>query len=98
MSKAVEELFSTIVDRKKTAPPNSYTAQLFGAGRTEIVRKVGEEAIEVIIAAQSESEARLVSESADLIYHLLVLLAERGVAWHAVEAELARRRGISVTR
>ncbi len=98
MSEPLQELFATIVERKATAPPNSYTAQLFGAGRSEIVKKVGEEAIEVIVAAQSESDGRLISESADLIYHLLVLLAERGVSWLAVEAELARRRGTSATR
>ncbi len=95
MSEVLDELYATITARKTNPPPNSYTAQLFERGLTEIVKKVGEEAIEVIVAAQSESDARLASESADLIYHLLVLLAARQVEWRAVEAELARRRAPS---
>ena len=61
-------------------------------GRVEIAKKVGEEAIEVILAAEMQSDERLVEESADLLYYLLVLRADRGVLWAAVEAELARRR------
>ncbi len=93
MSQVLNELYQTIRARRTNAPPGSYTAQLFARGLTEISKKVGEEAIEVIVAAQSESDARLASESADLIYHLLVLLAARRVEWGAVEAELAQRRG-----
>ncbi len=92
MSEVLDELYTTIAARKTNPPPNSYTAQLFAQGLTEISKKVGEEAIEVIVAAQSESDTRLASESADLIYHLLVLLAARNVEWRAVEVELARRR------
>lgn len=88
----LDELFCTINSRKQDPPPGSYTAKLFASGRNEIVKKLGEEAIEVIVAAQSESDIRLVSESADLIYHLLVLLADRGVDWQDVQTELARRR------
>ncbi len=93
MSEVLDELYATIAARKTNPPPHSYTAQLFTQGLTEISKKVGEEAIEVIVAAQSESDARLASESADLLYHLLVLLAARNVEWRSVEAELARRRG-----
>jgi phosphoribosyl-ATP pyrophosphohydrolase len=64
---------------------------LFAAGENEIVKKVGEEAIEVIVAAKGQGDERVVSEVADLIYHTLVLLAARGIAWRAVEDELARR-------
>ncbi len=93
MSDVLQELFTTINSRKTNAPANSYTARLFAAGPVEIAKKVGEEAIEVIVAAQSESDERLIYESADLLYHLLVLLANRNVEWSAVESELARRRG-----
>ena len=92
MSETLNELYQTILSRKKNPPPNSYTAKLFAAGDVEIAKKVGEEAIEVIVASYKESDERLASESADLIYHLLVLLAARNVEWRAVEQELARRR------
>ncbi len=92
MSEVLQELYATIRSRKSNPPPGSYTARLFAAGQEEIMKKVGEEAIEVIVAAASQTDERLVSESADLLYHLLVLLAQRDVEWSAVEAELAKRR------
>ncbi|GIL16045.1 MAG: phosphoribosyl-ATP pyrophosphatase [Chloroflexota bacterium] len=92
MSETLNELFATIKARKENPPPNSYTAKLFAAGAVEIAKKVGEEAIEVIVASYKESDERLASESADLIYHLLVLLAARQVEWGAVEQELAKRK------
>ena len=88
----VTELEQVVLDRKATPRQGSYTCYLFAEGLEEIAKKVGEEAIEVIVAATSQDDGRLAAESADLIYHLLVLLAERGVPWAAVEAELARRR------
>ena len=91
MSNVLDQLFATIESRRTNAPTDSYTAKLFAAGENEIVKKVGEEAIEVIVAAKGQSDERIVSEMADLIYHSLVLLASRGIAWRAVEAELARR-------
>ena len=91
MSDTLDKLFATIESRKTNAPPDSYTAKLFAAGENEIVKKVGEEAIEVIVAAKGQTDERVVSETADLIYHAMVLLAARGIAWSAVEAELARR-------
>ncbi len=93
MSAVVQELYVTIQSRKLNLPAGSYTARLFAAGPVEIAKKVGEEAIEVILAAQRESSERVAYESADLIYHLLVLLASREVEWDAVEKELERRRG-----
>lgn len=92
MSAVVNELYQTIVARKTNPPPNSYTAKLFAAGDVEIAKKVGEEAIEVIVASYKEGAERLASESADLIYHVLVLLAARNVEWSAVEKELERRK------
>jgi phosphoribosyl-ATP pyrophosphohydrolase/phosphoribosyl-AMP cyclohydrolase len=86
-------LEAVIHDRQAHPRPGSYTCQLLDAGQPRILRKVGEEAVEVIIAAQSEGDERLVSELADLAYHTLVLLAARGLSWANVEAELARRFG-----
>jgi phosphoribosyl-ATP pyrophosphohydrolase len=92
MTDTIHELYQLILSRKTNPPPNSYTAKLFAAGDVEIAKKVGEEAIEVIVASYKESDERLASESADLVYHLLVLLAARNVEWSAVEAELERRK------
>ncbi len=91
MSDVLDQLFATIQARKTNPPSGSYTAKLFEAGENEIVKKVGEEAIEVIVAAKGQGDDRVVSEMADLVYHAMVLLAARGIAWHAVEDELARR-------
>lgn len=92
MTNTLQDLYNLILSRKTDPPPNSYTAKLFAAGDVEIAKKVGEEAIEVIVASYKESDARLASESADLIYHLLVLLAARNVEWSAVEQELEQRK------
>ena len=92
MSDILDQLYATIVSRKQNPPPESYTAKLFAAGENEIVKKVGEEAIEVIVAAKGQSDERIVSEVADLIYHTMVLLASRGIEWRAVEEELSRRK------
>jgi len=88
----LHELFATILDRQADPRPGSYTARLLAAGEDAILRKVGEEALEVILAAKGEGDERLVAESADLLYHLLVLLAARGLSLAGVEAELVRRR------
>jgi phosphoribosyl-ATP pyrophosphohydrolase len=92
MSDVLDQLYATIVSRRTNAPPDSYTAKLFAAGENEIVKKLGEEAIEVIVAAKGQGDERVVSEVADLVYHSLVLLASRGIAWRAVEDELSRRK------
>jgi phosphoribosyl-ATP pyrophosphohydrolase/phosphoribosyl-AMP cyclohydrolase len=84
-------LETVILDRQANPQPGSYTCQLLDGGEGVILKKVGEEAIEVIVAAQDEGDERLVSELADLTYHALVLLASRGLSWSDVEAELARR-------
>ncbi|GAG37978.1 unnamed protein product, partial [marine sediment metagenome] len=78
-------LEAVIQDRKENPRPGSYTCQLFDGGLPRISRKVGEEAVETIVAAQSEGDERLVSELADLTYHALVLLAARELSWADVE-------------
>ena len=72
-------------------PEGSYTAFLFEKGENEILKKIGEEAVEIIIAAKGEGNDRVLYESADLIYHLLVFLAARDLQWEQVEAELVKR-------
>ena len=90
----LEELWSIVRSRDVERPSGSYTVRLLEAGLPLIARKVGEEAVEVVVAALAEDEDRLVSEVADLLYHLTVLLYARGVEWRRVFEELeARRRG-----
>ena len=84
-------LWRTISERALERPEGSYTTKLLDEGTAAVARKVGEEAVEVVTASLAESDERLVSESADLIYHLYVLLASRGVDLASVEDELARR-------
>ncbi|HXN00660.1 MAG TPA: bifunctional phosphoribosyl-AMP cyclohydrolase/phosphoribosyl-ATP diphosphatase HisIE [Candidatus Dormibacteraeota bacterium] len=88
----LDQLQATIHDRNLSRPASSYTAQLLQAGRAQILRKVGEEAIEVIVAADHESDVALTREIADLWYHAMVLLEERGLDATAVLRELANRR------
>ena len=87
----IDTLFAVIEERKVNLPAGSYTAQLFEKGENEVLKKLGEEAIEVIIAAKGEGDERVIYEMADWIYHALVLLSMRGQRWEEVEAELARR-------
>lgn len=88
----LDQLESTIGDRKTTRPAGSYTARLFDGGRPAILRKLGEEAIEVLVAAEHESDDALTHEVADLWFHSLVLLGERDLSAGAVLRELAGRR------
>jgi phosphoribosyl-ATP pyrophosphohydrolase len=87
----LDELFQIIEDRKKQQPSGSYTYQLMAAGENKILRKIGEETLEVIFAAKDEGDQRLVEESADLIYHLWVLLSYKGLNLDQVKEELASR-------
>ncbi|WP_419722543.1 phosphoribosyl-ATP diphosphatase [Sphingopyxis witflariensis] len=73
----------------------SYVASLAAKGRGKIAQKFGEEAVETLIAAMSEDDPALIGEASDLIFHLTVLLAERGIAWADVAAEIDRRHGTS---
>ena len=88
---AVGALARTIASRKRNPVEGSYTAKLFAGGVDRIGKKIGEEATEVVIAAKNADRAELVWETADLLYHTLVLLAERGVSLDEVGAELSRR-------
>ena len=91
MSGFIVDLFSIIEDRKQTLPEGSYTTSLFQDGEDRIIQKVGEESIEVILAAKGQGEERLVSEMADLTYHCLVLLAYKGLSPEDIVEELKRR-------
>jgi phosphoribosyl-ATP pyrophosphohydrolase/phosphoribosyl-AMP cyclohydrolase len=88
---AVIALSRTIADRKAHPPEGSYTAKLFAGGVDRIGNKIGEEATEVVIAAKNDDLSELVWETSDLLYHTLVLLAERGVSLDDIGTELARR-------
>ncbi len=91
MSDILNVLYATIIERKRNPKSESYTNSLFSAGGDEIVKKVGEEAIEVIIAAKGQTDQRVVEETADLLYHLWVMLAWRGVSPEQVMTELEKR-------
>ncbi|HSV28665.1 MAG TPA: phosphoribosyl-ATP diphosphatase [Candidatus Omnitrophota bacterium] len=91
----LDTLFAVIRSRQGADPETSYTAKLFAKGRKKIAQKVGEEGVETALAALAEGPAGVTSESADLLYHLMVLWAECGVAPEDVWAELQRREGIS---
>jgi phosphoribosyl-ATP pyrophosphohydrolase len=91
----LDTLEATIRARKGADPASSYVAKLFGKGRAKIAQKVGEEATEVVIAAVSETPQALTGEAADLLFHLLVLLADAGLSLDDVRAELRRREGLS---
>ena len=88
----LEELYKIIEDRKKNMPENSYVASLFRDGNDRIIQKVGEEATEVIIAAKNESKDRVVSEVADLLFHLLIMLANKGIKVEEILDELDKRK------
>jgi phosphoribosyl-ATP pyrophosphohydrolase/phosphoribosyl-AMP cyclohydrolase len=85
------ELEALIAERIATRPAGSYTARLYAEGRTRMAQKVGEEGLEVALAAAVESDDKLVAESADLLYHLTLLLVSRGLSLADVSAELRAR-------
>jgi phosphoribosyl-ATP pyrophosphohydrolase len=80
------------VARKETRPEGSYTTRLFEEGLDKIVKKLGEEAVETVIAAKNDSSQRIVEETADLVYHLLVTLVARGVSLEEIAEELRNRQ------
>lgn len=90
----LNELYEIIKNRKAQPKEGSYTNYLFDKGLDKILKKVGEEATEVVIAAKNEDPQELVYETADVLYHLLVLLVEKGVPYEAILEELASREGI----
>ena len=83
--------YETAVDRKNNPEEGSYTTYLFNKGLEKILKKVGEESTEVIIASLNGSKEELVGEINDLIYHVLVLMVEKGITLEDVEAEMVRR-------
>ena len=88
----LEELGRVVTERARAAPEESYTARLLKKGPDQVLKKVGEEATEVVLAARAQSDERLVEEAADLLYHLLVALEMRGLPPTRVMDELRRRR------
>jgi phosphoribosyl-ATP pyrophosphohydrolase len=91
----LDTLEATIRARLGADPDTSYVARLTARGRAKIAQKLGEEATETVIAAIQDDKAALTSEAADLMFHLLVLLADAGLSLDDVRAELARREGVS---
>ena len=87
----VHDLEKRLSDRAAGSPDVSYTRKLLDRGVAHCAKKLGEEAVETILAATTESRERMIAESADLIYHLLVLLKARDISWTEVEAALATR-------
>ena len=95
MSETLERLEQTIAQRRSADPSSSYVAKLNAKGVPKIAQKVGEEAVETVIAAMADDRDGLVGEAADLVFHLLVLLGAKGVPLADVLAELDRREGTS---
>ena len=95
MQSVFEQLSATIESRKTASPDSSYVAKLFHKGADSILKKVGEEATEVVIAAKDENREQIVYESADLLFHLMVMLARYDLTLADVAEELARREGLS---
>lgn len=95
MSDTLARLEATVLARRGADPAGSYVASLFAKGRPRIARKLGEEAVELIVAALAEDRAAVIGEAADLLFHLTVLLAEAEVPLGEVLAELERREGLS---
>lgn len=88
----LDELYQLVVERERSRPEKSYTSYLFNEGLDKILKKVGEESTETIVAAKNSSDDALVAEVSDLIYHLVVLLVARGVSLNSIRAELEKRR------
>ena len=91
MSTEIDELYQVLLDRKENPREASYTSQLL-VDEEEIAKKIGEEAIELVLAAASQGRERIIEETADLVYHTLVLLVANDITWDEIVAELARRR------
>lgn len=91
----LDKLYQVILSRKDAATDSSYTATLLKGNIDKVLKKVGEEATEVVIAGKGGTEKELVCETADLLYHTLVLLAAKGVEMAEIWGELERRFGIS---
>jgi len=95
MTNILKSLEKTILDRRTADPGTSYVASLRAKGRAKMAEKLGEEAIETVIAAVQDDPAAMTGEAADLLFHLMVLLADMDLSLDDVIAELARREGLS---
>lgn len=95
MSDTLHSLYKVILDRKGQDASASYVASLFEKGTGKIAQKVGEEAVEAVIEAMRGDTRALTSESADLLFHLMVLWADQGITPDDILAELDRRQGVS---
>ena len=93
LGRVLDGLYQLIESRERERPAGSYTTYLFNEGIDKILKKVGEESAETIIAAKNEERERLTSEVSDLLYHLVVLLVARGVSLEEIAKELKQRRG-----
>lgn len=89
---SLDELYLTLQNRKLANPDTSYTARLMQSGEDEILKKIGEESVEIILAAKGQGNQRLVEEISDLTYHILVLLVQKGIPLSAISAELNKRK------
>ena len=87
----LNRLFQIIEDRKNNPTEKSYTTTLFADGEDRILQKVGEEAVEIILAAKGQGDQRIIEEVSDLFYHTLVLLSAKGLSFSDVEDELRQR-------
>lgn len=90
--KNLNELYEVVLNRKANRVEGSYTSYLFDKGLDKILKKVGEESAEVIIAAKNDDKSELVYEISDLLYHLTVLMVEKGVDYKDIDEELEKRR------
>ena len=95
MSEILNRLAETLEQRKSADPQSSYVAKLYSKGLDAILKKVGEEATETVLAAKGGDRQQIVYETADLWFHCLVMLANQGIHPDEVLAELARREGLS---
>lgn len=95
MLTVLNRLYQTITERKGADPKSSYVASLFAKGPKKIAQKVGEEATEVVLAAAGGDSREIISESADLLFHLSILWAAHGVTPEDIAAELSSREGMS---
>jgi phosphoribosyl-ATP pyrophosphohydrolase len=91
----LSELAETLESRKNAEPDSSYVASLYDKGLDEILKKIGEEATEVVIAAKSGEKTAIIHETADLWFHTLVMLAQQGLSPDDILSELGRRFGLS---
>ncbi len=95
VSDILDRVSAVIAERKASPSAESYVAKLISKGEDRILRKIGEETTELILAAKSEGDERVVSEAADLVFHMLVLFGLRDISIDALYAELERRFGTS---